>query len=147
MIFFDSLCSLIRAVSTLMKYYVQLRWRERERESEREREWEWEWEWEKKNMSINKIKWYMFFPSFGGAESVGRPRKVVQILQTYKIFPGCQWEQAVHVYRCHMMPLGVQQQLIPNKCSTHILGRRADTDTTYDFVTLLHLVSPCRIHR
>jgi hypothetical protein len=37
MIFFDSLCSLIRAVSTLMKYYVQLRWRERESERERER--------------------------------------------------------------------------------------------------------------
>ena len=30
----------------------------------------------------------MFFPFFGGAESVGRARKVVQILQTYKIFPG-----------------------------------------------------------
>ena len=45
------------------------------------------------------------------------------------------------------MPLGVQQQLIPNKCSTHILGRRADTDTTYDFVTLLHLISPAFIDR
>ena len=140
MIFFDSLCSLINPcriyIDEILCSIAMGRERENGNENERKRIC--------RSTKLNDICVFLFL---GGRISWTGQKSCPDSSNLQNIPRRCQWEQAVHVYRCHMMPLGVQQQLIPNKCSTHILGRRADTDTTYDFVTLLHLISPAFIDR
>ena len=80
MIFFDSLCSLINPcriyIDEILCSIAMGRERENGNENERKRIC--------RSTKLNDICFFLFW----GAESVGRARKVVQILQTYKIFPG-----------------------------------------------------------
>jgi hypothetical protein len=83
MIFFDSLCSLIRAVSTLMKYYVQLRWRERERVRERENGNENENE-RKRICRSTKLNDICFFLLLGGQNQLDGPEKLSRFFKLTK---------------------------------------------------------------
>ena len=106
----------IKLCRIYIEYYVQVGWRERERERERVRERERENgngngnENERRRIcrstKLNMCFFlFLFFFGVGGAESVGRPRKVVQILHTYKIFPGDVNENRLCMYMdaiwCH----------------------------------------------